>query len=146
MAEKDYSHRDVVDKLGVKPGDRVAFDAMAWPLDDELVERVLARATEADETNPLNVVFVAADPTTDITAAIRKFRPRLHPAGGVWVLTRKRGQPGYLDQREVISAGLAAGLVDNKSCSVSDTVSAIRFVTRKEDRPRAGLDPRRSLP
>lgn len=54
--ERDYSHRDLVDKLGIKPGHALAF------------------------------------------------------------------------------GGDAAGVVDNKICSVSDTTSAMRFVIRKVDR------------
>src|SRR5437764_98260 len=55
-------------------------------------------------------------------------------ASGIWLLTPKRGQPGYLDQRDLILAGPTAGVVDNKTCSVSDTTSGIRFVIRKIDR------------
>jgi hypothetical protein len=39
-----------------------------------------------------------------------------------------------VDLRELIGAGPAAGLVDNKSCSVSDTTSGMRFVIRLADR------------
>nr|MBA2451381.1 DUF3052 family protein [Chloroflexota bacterium] len=70
-------------------------------------------------------------------ALLETWKPRLQPNGGIWLLTPKRGQPGYVDQRELIAAGLAAGLVDNKVCSVSDTTSAMRFVIRKADRPPA---------
>ena len=50
------------------------------------------------------------------------------------MLTPKRGQVGYIDQRELILAGPAARVVDNKTCSVSETLSGIRFVIRKKDR------------
>ena len=48
-------------------------------------------------------------------------------------------QPGYVDQNDLIAAGGPAGLVDNKVCSVSDTVSAMRFVIRRVDRPSHGI-------
>ncbi len=73
----------------------------------------------------------------DVVALLQHWRSRLEPAGGIWLLTPKRGQPGYVDQRDLIAAGLAAELVDNKVCSVSDTTSAMRFVIRKRDRPTA---------
>jgi len=55
------------------------------------------------------------------------------------VFTAKRGQRSasgmdYLNQSDLIPLGLAAGLVDNKICSVSDTESAMRFVIRRKDR------------
>jgi hypothetical protein len=136
MAERDYSHRDVVDKLGIKPGVAVAFDAAPCALPADLQARVLARAgraaAEADER--CDVVLVGADASTDATAVLARWRQRIEPAGGIWLLTPKRGQPGYVDQTELILAGPGAGLVDNKICSVSDTISAMRFVIRKADR------------
>ena len=136
MAEKDYSHRDVVDKLGVKPGFTVAFEAAPVPIPDELKARVLARAgrDEARPDEPVDVVLVGADASTDVEQVLKRWRTRLDPAGGIWLLTPKRGQPGYVDQRDLILTGTRAGVVDNKICSVSDTLSAMRFVIRKADR------------
>lgn len=136
MTEKDYSHRDVVDKLGIKPGHLVAFAEEAWRIDPGLRERIAARTGRAPggDGEALDLVFVAVDDATDPVAALRQWKVHLAPDGGIWVFSPKRGQPGYLDQRALIPAGAAAGLVDNKSCSVSDTVSAMRFVIRKKDR------------
>jgi len=72
--------------------------------------------------------------TTDAVEVLKKWRQHLTPSGGIWLLTAKRGQPGYVDQRELITAGQQAEVVDNKICSVSPTVSAMRFVIRKKDR------------
>ena len=134
--ERDYSHRDVVDKLGIKPGFAVAFEAAPIAVDPELRARALARSGRDEAVNgeAVDVVLVGADASTDAEAVLERWRPRLDQAGGIWLLTPKRGQPGYIDQRELILAGPAAGLVDNKTCSVSDTVSGIRFVIRKIDR------------
>lgn len=137
MPDKDYSHRDVVDKLGVKPGYAVAFVAAAGPLDGALRERILRRVGRppADDGEPVDLVLATSDVATDAVALLGCWTPRLRPTGGIWLLTPKRGRPGYVDQRALIAAGLAAGLVDNKVCSVSDTTSAMRFVIRKADRP-----------
>jgi hypothetical protein len=137
QAERDYSHRDVVDKLGIKPGYAVAFVADSGAVDPALRERALARAgraaAAADE--PPDVVLAWIDADTDAVGLLRDWRARIDPAGGIWLLTPKRGQPGYVDQRELIAAGSAAGVVDNKSCSVSDATSGVRFVIRRADRP-----------
>jgi hypothetical protein len=137
--ERDYSHRDVVDKLGIMPGHVVAFDETAAPLDADLRERVLARSARApaEEAEPVDVVLVAADADTDARAVLSAWRHRIVPNGGIWLLTPKRDRPGYVDQRLLIEAGLQAGLVDNKSVSVSATTSAMRWVIRRRDR--AGL-------
>jgi hypothetical protein len=134
--EHDYSHRDVVDKLGIKPGDAVAFDETAAALDHSLRERALDRAgrPEAGPAEPADVVLVAATAATDARAVLGAWKERLDPAGGIWLLTPKRGRLGYVDQRELIEAGLDAGLVDNKSISVSDTTSGMRWVIRRRDR------------
>jgi hypothetical protein len=136
VAERDYSHRDVVDKLGIKAGHAVAFEASPVPIPDDLRARVLARLgrPSARANEPVDVVLVGADASTDFEAALKRWRQRLDQAGGIWLLTPKRGQPGYVDQTELIRIGPAARVVDNKICSVSDTLSAMRFVIRKADR------------
>ena len=138
MPERDYSRRDVVDKLGVKPGHAVAFAAEGGTIDPALRERILTRAGRPPATpdEPVDVALVAVDDGIDATAVLARWKPRLDPAGGIWLLSPKRGQAGYVDQRALIAAGQAAGLVDNKSCSVSETTSAMRFVIRKADRPK----------
>ena len=135
--ERDYSHRDVVDKLGIKPGFAVAFDETCALIDADLRERVLAKTGRdqvGSDDDRFDVVLVGADASTDAEAVLKKWRPRIDQAGGIWLLTPKRGQKGYIDQTELILAGPDAGVVDNKTCSVSDTTSGIRFVIRKVDR------------
>jgi hypothetical protein len=135
--ERDYSHREVVDKLGVKPGSAVAFVAAPRSVDAELRRRVLARAGR-EEVMPgdeaLDVVLIGADASTDVEASLSEWRARIDQAGGIWLLTPKRGYEGYVDQRELIEAGPAAGVVDNKICSIDERTSAMRFVIRKSDR------------
>jgi Protein of unknown function (DUF3052) len=136
VAERDYSQRDVVDKLGIKPGFAVAFVAAPLQVPADLQARVRERtgrpAPRADEL--ADVVLAGTDDSTDVAALLAEWRRRIDQAGGIWLLTPKRGQPGYIDQRELIEVGPAAGLVDNKTCSVSETLSGIRFVIRKVDR------------
>ena len=136
QAERDYSHRSTVDKLGIKPGLAVAFDSAPRPVAAELrgsaLERAGRDAAAADE--PADVVLIGADDSTDVVGVLTTWRERIDPAGGIWLLTPKRGQPGYVDQRDLILAGPSAGLVDNKICSVDERTSAMRFVIRKTDR------------
>jgi hypothetical protein len=134
--ERNYSHRAVVDKLGIKPGHALAFQSAPRDIPPDLEAEALERAGRepAATDESADVVLIGADETTDVHAVLSFWRTRMDPAGGIWLLTPKRGQPGYLDQRELIQAGPAAGLVDNKICSVDDHTSALRFVIRKIDR------------
>jgi len=136
MAEKDYGHRDVVDKLNIRPGYAIVFAFEAGEIDPALCQRILDQAGRAPaaEDEAVDAVLASVDDTTDFIEVLQRWRTRLKPSSGIWLLTTKRGQPGYVDQRELIAAGLQAGVVDNKVCSVSPTVSAMRFVIRKKDR------------
>lgn len=136
MPEKNYQDRDILQKLGIKPGQAIACAHAAWEIDPALLQRVIERAGRppATEDEALDLVLVAIDETTDAVEVLKKWRQRLMPNGGIWLLTAKRGQPGYVDQRELITAGQQAEVVDNKICSVSPTMSAMRFVIRKKDR------------
>jgi DNA-binding transcriptional ArsR family regulator len=60
----------------------------------------------------------------------------LTPAGGLWVAYPKKtsGKPTDLSFAAVQEVGLAAGLVDNKSCAIDETWTAVRFVRRLADR------------
>ena|SRR5258708_4014888 len=136
MPEKRYQDRDVLEKLGIQPGYAVAFANAVREIDPELPQRIIERTGRppATEGEALDLVLAVIDETTDAVAVLKKWRQHLVPNGGIWLLTAKRGQPGYVDQRELIAAGQQAEVVDNKMCAVSSTVSAMRFVIRKKDR------------
>lgn len=136
MPESKYQDRSVLDKLGVQPGHAVAFANAFQEIAPDLPQRILERTgrSTATENEPLDMVLAVVDETTDAVALLKKWRQHLLPNGSIWLLTAKRGQPGYVDQRELIAAGQQAEVVDNKVCSVSSTVSAMRFVIRKKDR------------
>jgi len=80
------------------------------------------------------MVLASVNETTDVCDVLTRLKSRLKTSGAIWLLTPKRGQPGYVDQRELIAAGKQAGVVDNKVCSISPLISAMRFVIRRQDR------------
>lgn len=59
------------------------------------------------------------------------------PADGLWIAWPKKASKleTDLDFDAVQSIGLAAGVVDNKSCAIDESWQAVRFVYRLEDRP-----------
>ncbi len=131
-----YAAKDVVDRLGVRPGDAVGA---AGARDPELLRRARVKAgrpaARAGELADV-ILYWPAVPDT-ITADLCELRRRISEAGGIWVISTKRGHERrgrpYLGN-DVIALGLAAGLVDNKVCSISETDTAIRFVVRRSDR------------
>ena len=136
MPENKYQDRDALDKLGIQPGHAVAFANAIGEIDSALPQRIIERTGRplATEDEALDIVLAVIDGTADTVELLKKWRQRLLPNGGIWLLTAKRGQPDYVDQRELIAAGQQAGVVDNKICAISSTVSAMRFVIRKKDR------------
>jgi hypothetical protein len=60
----------------------------------------------------------------------------LDPADGLWIAWPKKaaGIENDLTFDVVQQTGLAAGLVDNKSCAIDDRWQALRFVYRLTDR------------
>lgn len=136
MSEKIYQDRGRLEKLGIKAGHAVTFtrkvQSIAPNLCQFIIERTGRSITTEDEA--LDIVLAGIDETTDAVQALKKWRKHLVSDGAIWLLTAKRGQPDYVDQRKLIAAGQQAEVVDNKICSVSPTISAMRFVTRKKDR------------
>jgi hypothetical protein len=77
---------------------------------------------------------MGADDAADLER-LREVKEWIEPNGAVWVVRLKGGR-GALRDTDLIDAGLAAGLVDNKIASFSDTHGAMRFVYRLRDRPK----------
>lgn len=134
MPEKDYSHRDVTDKLGLRPGFLVRTVGRGGK---ELLARVrekIGRPLARSGKTPADVILYWPKSAAEITGTLIELKTAIVANGGIWVITAKRGLPGYINQDSIIPLGLAAGLVDNKICSLSDEESAMRFVIRKENR------------
>ena len=133
--EKDYSPRTVVQKLGVKPQERVevAGDVGAALRRDvkDAVGRGLVRSGELDGA------IVLVESLDEAREALAGYRPRLRDTGYVWVITRKRGHDGYVNQMSLVPHAKRLGLIDNKTCSIDEERSGIRFVIPRAMRGRA---------
>jgi Protein of unknown function (DUF3052) len=132
-----YAAKDVVDKLGITPGSAVL--AAGRKRDADLVARARKKAGRpfARAGEKADVVLYWPATAKDITRELAALRKRITESGGIWVISAKRdrdraGRP-YLGN-DVIGLGLAAGLVDNKICAISDADTAMRFVVRRSER------------
>jgi hypothetical protein len=129
----------LLDKLGIRPGMRVAI---VGNLDTD-PEAAVFRARLADRTSDVtdgapgpdtDVVLFLADSTADL-AALRDLRPRIRPAGAIWVISRK-GKAATIRDIEVMAAGRAHDLIDNKVVAFSAERTAIRLVIPVALRPK----------
>jgi hypothetical protein len=82
---------------------------------------------------PCDIVFFGAHEVRDL-ARLNTLKTWIEPDGAIWVIRAKGGRSPLRDT-DVIAGGLAAGLVDNKIASFSDTHGAMRLVFRLRDRP-----------
>jgi hypothetical protein len=122
----DYSHRSTVQKLGAKPGERVevAGDVGTGLRSDlkEALGRGLVRSGELDGA----VALVESEEAAK--EALVRYRARLRDTGYLWLVTWKRGHENYLNQMSLVPHAKKLGLIDNKTCSIDDDRSGIRFV------------------
>ena len=133
MPDKDYSARPLIDKLGIKPGARVS----TLGIHDEMFLESLRSRTEDYSTGKCrkdcDVILLGIEDVKGL-ATIGKCRACLKPAGGLWIVYPKGRKE--ITQAQVMEAGLAAGLVDNKVASFSASHTALRFVIPVADRPK----------
>lgn len=126
--------KPLLDKLGVKPGSRVAV----LDIDDASFVKLLRERTGdvvlGKPRRVCDIVFLGARDKTDL-ARLRQAKRWIEPNGAIWMV-RQKGPGSPLRDTDLIEAGLAAGLVDNKIASFSDTHGAMRFVFRLKDRPK----------
>lgn len=122
--ERDYSHRLLIDKLGVKPGQRIAVLGVESA---EFLAGLAARVPDYSRGEIIpaaDLVFFSAESLGDLRQ-LKSLAKTLQKAGAIWVVYPK-GQP-HIREVDVIAAGKSAGLTDNKVCRFSDTHTALRF-------------------
>ena len=123
--ERDYSHRTLIDKLGVKPGLRVAVLGVE---DAEFLRDLNAMVPEysrARRISNADLIFFSAEALSDLSH-LKSLSRSICKSGAVWVVYPK-GQK-QIREIDVISAGKSAGLTDNKVVRFSDTHTGLRFV------------------
>jgi hypothetical protein len=132
-ADKIRNPRSLLDKLGVKPGMKVSLVGID---DEEFEKQIRARTGDVAEgrlARNSDLVFVLMTRAGDI-ARLKALREAIKPNGAVWVVWPK-GQKAFRED-DARNAGPAAGLVDVKVASFSDTLSALKMVIPVKDRSR----------
>jgi len=127
------STRPLLDKLGVKPGAKVAIVHLEDSGFVSLLRQRTSDIVKGKPSSPCDLLFFGADSPADLQR-LTDLKGYIEPNGAIWVIRPKGGRSALRDT-DVIDAGLAAGLVDNKIASFSETHGAMRLVFRLRDRP-----------
>jgi len=126
MLASDHSHRTTAQKLGVHPGDRMEVAGDVGPGLRSDLKQAIGRGLVRSGT--LDGAIVLVESLDEGREALVTYRARLRDSGYLWLITRKRGHERYLDQLTLVPFAKQVGLIDNKTCSIDDARSGIRFV------------------
>lgn len=135
---KDYSATPLAKKLGIREASLVHVASAPDGFDDLLAP--LPGGVEFASTASLGldvaVLFVTRE--KDLRKRFASLIARLDPAGRLWVAWPKKAADTDTDLGfdTVQRIGLDAGLVDNKSASITDEFQGLQFVYRLKDRPK----------
>ena len=124
--ERDYSHRTAVQKLGIKLDQRIEVTGDVGSRLRRDVKEAAGRGLV--RSGMLDGAIVLVESEEAAKEALVRYRARLHDTGYLWVITRKRGHESYLNQMMLVPHAKRLGLIDNKTCSIDDDRSGIRFV------------------
>jgi hypothetical protein len=122
----DFSHRTASQKLGLKPGERVEIAGDVGTGLRREAKEVLGRGPV--RSGELDGAIVLVDSEDDAKETLVRYRSRLRDTGYLWLVTWKRGHERYLNQMALVPHAKRLGLIDNKTCSIDDDRSGIRFV------------------
>jgi hypothetical protein len=133
-----YSGTPLPKKLGIAEGNAVAL--LDRPRDLSLGDLPAGvRLSASLRAAPYDVIVLFVRSRADLARGFMPAARALLPAGGLWVAWPKKSSGVVTDLTEDVAReiGLPTGLVDNKVCAIDETWSGLRFVLRRELRPRA---------
>lgn len=130
----DYSGTPLAKKLGIRDGSRVLVTGAPEGFDLEELPSGVERLGRASRGMDVVVLFVTR--STELRRRFGALAERLEPDGRLWVAWPKRASriATDLDFSTVQRTGLEAGLVDNKSASITEDRQGVQFVYRLRDR------------
>jgi hypothetical protein len=135
-ASKIRNPRGLMEKLGVKPGQRVSVigvtDADFLSQLHDVIDTVGGTSPPEDS----DFVFYEADSVDDLSR-LQKLRDTIAPKGAIWVVSPK-GKGAPVKDTDVMAAAREAGLVDTKVVAFSTTHTALKLVIPVAKRPAGG--------
>ena len=133
-----YSGRSLAQKLGVKPGARLAFIGApeGWSIDG-LPEGV---AHTDEPVGPFDIAVWFLRSRADLTSRVVEVSGRLLPKSSIWVAWPRRagGHTSDITEQGIRDVVLPLGLVDVKVAALDDDWSGLKFVWRVSKRSALG--------
>ena len=135
-----YSGTPLINKIGIKPGHRVAvvdspngFAKELGPMPED------ARIVSADGTarpGTLDVVILFLKGRASMEKQLPKLKTKIAQAGMIWAAWPKKASGVETDLNENIirDTALADGLVDIKVCAINEIWSGLKLVIPVKDR------------
>jgi hypothetical protein len=133
MSTAGYSGTPLPQKLGIKPGDRLALLGAPDGFELELPDGVSVRRRAGGKAD---VIVSFHTSRAQLEARLPALRAMMEPAAGLWIAWPKRASRMETDITEDVlrEIALPTGLVDNKVCAVDERWSGLRLVIRREHR------------
>lgn len=114
-------------KLGISADSVVR---MIGAVDDEALQTALSAAGRIQEKDA-DLILARVNAPADLVRVLRASARQLAARVPIWFIYPK-GKGHALTESDVRSTALAAGIVDTKVASVSSTLTALRFVHRRD--------------
>ncbi len=131
-----YSQRSLVEKLGIKPGMRVAILNAPRGYRATLGKLPAGVTVAVSPREPLPFIQFFAVSRSVLESRLPELVRALEPAGALWVSWPKKasGMPTDLTEDVVRAIALPTGLVDVKVAAVDDVWSGLKLVRRLKNR------------
>jgi len=117
----------VAKKLGISPDVVVRT---IGPMDDDALREAVSAAKGKDDKNP-DLILARVNTPAELEDVLRQTAKQLAGRVPIWLIYPK-GRGHALSENHVRSTALGAGIVDTKVAAVSDVLTALRFVRRRD--------------
>jgi hypothetical protein len=136
MSVVSQSPAGVAERMGVRPGSIVMEigydDDCDEQLRDAIADRTGEEMVDEDSDEVVDVVLLwFREGDGDLTDALVDALTPLADDGVIWLMTPKRGRPGYVEPSDVAEAASVAGLSQTSITTVSSEWAGARLVGRR---------------
>jgi hypothetical protein len=135
MATAGYSGTPLVQKIGIKAGDRFCVINAPNGFDKELVP-IPEGAAEVNKGKNINVAIIFATKAAEMSKQVLAMRDRIEQNGMIWVSWPKKASkvPTDITEDVIRDWALKNKLVDVKVCAVNEVWSGLKLVIPVKDR------------
>jgi len=136
VSRAGYSHRTLVEKLGIRPGDKIAIIGAPAGYRKTLGPLPPDVRNPGPNTTNLDFVQLFVRDRKALVDQLRDLRKHIKPTGMIWVSWPKQasGVPSDLTEDVIRTVAIETGLVDVKVAAIDETWSGLKLVIRVKDR------------